>query len=370
MVLIFGACLGLCAFAGGDPIASEADPKLSTDFLLVANTGNRSVSVSMVAPDGSLSQVAGSPFSTPNRPSELLIMGDFLLVANSGSGSGSNSLSTFRYDDSTGQLSFAQTLSLGSDVSQTLSGIPVDDRTVVFAQGLDGVLKCFRLDPTDGSLTETDSVAISGTGTNDTTLARGAAGSPSFVLASNTGTNDVSVYRVDPALGTLTEVPGSPFPNPQAGDIPGSIFCIEGKVYMTNQLANSISRLVVNPATGNLTPLGMIPCGGLKPGGMSALVAPSGARSLFVCNSVSSNISAFDIGAAGELLPIPGSPFPAGGSDPREFSILTLEGGRVVLYVSTSEHVVGFDLDLSTRFLTPLSSSPFGGFSNPNAMSH
>ncbi|GMU55511.1 MAG: hypothetical protein AMXMBFR33_46570 [Candidatus Xenobia bacterium] len=366
MILIFGACLVLCPLA----IASAEDPRTSAPFLLVANTDRPSVSVSRVAPDGSLSQVAGSPFSTPNRPSELLMMGEFLLVANSGSGAGSNSLSTFRYDDSTGRLTQARTLPLGSDVPQVLSGIPVDDRTVVFAQGLDGVLKCFHLDPAGGSLTETDSVAISGSGTNDTTVARGANGHPSFVLASNTETNDISVYLVDPARGTLTEVPGSPFPNPQAGDMPGSIFSIEGNVYITNQVANSISRLLVDPATGNLTPLGMTPCGGVKPGGMTTLVAPSGSRTLYVCNSGSSSISAFDIGARGELLPVSGFPIPAGGNDPREFSILTLENGRVVLYVSTSEQVFGFDLDLSTRFLMPLASSPFGGFSSPNAMSH
>lgn len=333
-------------------------------FLLVANTASRSVGVCQVGPDGSLSQVAGSPFAMPGAPSELLSLGkDTLLVASAGSGPGGNQLSTFRYDASTGRLAPAHNLILEGPGSETLSGIPVGPNTVLFAQGQLGLLRCLRFDPATGTLTETDKVAISGTRTNDTTCFE------SFVLASNAGTNDISVYLVDTSRGKLSQVSGSPFPNPQARDIPGSIFCVQGHVFVTNQKAGTISRLGIDPATGRLSPLGITPCGGTKPGGMTTLAGPD-TLTLFVCNQGSDTLSAFDVGRAGELSPVPGYPVPAGGSDPRELSVLKLGDGSLVLYVSTAEHVAGFSLDPGTRFPTPLAGSPFSGFDSPGALDH
>ena len=102
---------------------------------------------------------------------------------------------------------------------------------------------------------------------------------------------------------------------------------------------------------------------------MTTLAGPA-SLTLFVCNQGTQTISAFDVGPAGELSPVPGYPVPAGGSDPRELSVLKLADGSLLLYVSTAEHLAGFSLEPGTRFPTPLADSPFSGFDSPGALDH
>ena len=136
---------------------------------------------------------------------------------------------------------------------------------------------------------------------------------------------------------------------------------------MTNTVHNSISHLRLEPATGRLTAVEVIPSGGLSPGGMGILDKP---LTLFVANTGDGTIGAFDIGPEGKLTPVPGYPVPAGGAQPHEFSLQRLDSGKTVLYVSTARAVTGFELEPATRRLTPLRGSPFTGFSSPFEMAH
>lgn len=94
-----------------------------------------------------------------------------------------------------------------------------------------------------------------------------------FLYASNTGSNDVSAFSIDPSSGTLTPVPGSPFPLASSGSLCSAFTFVMG----------------------------------------IAMAATPDGRFLMAGSPWSETITSFSIGADGSLTPVPGSPFFAGG---------------------------------------------------------
>jgi 6-phosphogluconolactonase (cycloisomerase 2 family) len=120
----------------------------------------------------------------------------------------------------------------------------------------------------------------------------------------------VTVFSVDPANGTLTPVPGSPF---EVGSGPGSV---------------DIEAADIDPS-GNY---------------------------LYLADYVSGNIFAYAIDQrSGQLAPINGSPFPTG---PKPLWVLVEPLGHFV-YVSNDLGVSAYEIDGSNGALTPVSGSPF-----------
>ena len=76
-------------------------------------------------------------------------------------------------------------------------------------------------------------------------------------------------------------------------------------------------------------------------------------------NGDSNDISAFSIDTAGALIPVPGSPFPAGGNPlSLEFGV----GGKFLYTANpdaTNPSISGFSIDPTTGALSPVSGSPF-----------
>ncbi len=180
----------------------------------------------------------------------------------------------------------------------------------------------------------------------------GGEGTAASVYVTNTGSNDVSIYSINPTTGGLAVISGSPFvdvPAPSAIAVSSNGFF----AYVANSQTNKVTafRISTNGALllGTSTPDTPNPASvGTTP---RALAISRDSRFLYVANSGSDNVTAFSIGAAGVLTPIPPStgnpnPISAGGLSPVALAISST--GRV-LYVanSTSNTITAFHIESS-----------------------
>jgi 6-phosphogluconolactonase (cycloisomerase 2 family) len=142
---------------------------------------------------------------------------------------------------------------------------------------------------------------------------------PNFLYVNNNqpGLNTVTGFSVA-ANGTLSPLPGSPFPTGGTGDDAGYyagnriIACVVGAVlYVANQGSGSVSAMRINPITGALVPVpgSPFPTGGASSGYGVSLAATPDDRFLFVGNGGSSDVTAFQVAANGSLSQVAGSPF-------------------------------------------------------------
>jgi 6-phosphogluconolactonase len=153
--------------------------------------------------------------------------------------------------------------------------------------------------------------------------------SRTFLYANNDqgGTSErvnlVTGFRLNPN-GSLTPVPGSPFPTGGEG-FPGgwgsraTVTLARNFLFISNTLSNDISVFRINRSTGGLRPVpgSPFPTGGDGGGGISLAVTPDG-RFLYGLNANSgvlerTSISAFRIAANGALTPLSESPYPSPG---------------------------------------------------------
>jgi len=137
----------------------------------------------------------------------------------------------------------------------------------------------------------------------------------------NTRTNSVTAYKVAQD-GSLTELPGSPFPTGGGG---GDI--------------------------------------GFEVLGAAAVTAFG---KLYVSNSTTHSVSAFDINSDGSLTPLPGSPYNTG---TEVAAGLAVEPIRKILYVSSTCSVTAAFKIQADGTLAPLTASPFGPFLGTGFMS-
>jgi len=186
-----------------------------------------------------------------------------------------------------------------------------------------------------------------------------------YVYVANEGSNDVSAFAVDITTGALTAVPGSPFPagtDPQAMALYGSL------LFVANAGSDNVSAYTIDMSTGALTALPGSPVAvGKSP--TSIVVDPNNGI-VFVANHGGSNdISAFYFY---NLIPVPGSPFPAGGN-PLSLALTFWQGG-MFLYTANPDatnpsisgfSVSGFSDPPTLGAFSPLSGSPF-----PQPVSH
>lgn len=192
-----------------------------------------------------------------------------------------------------------------------------------------------------------------------------------FVYTNNdeTGPNTVSVFAVGDD-GVLTQVPGSPFLTGGRGG-PG----IQGRLFATNRIrvtgkflyasnadpsSNNVSGFSIDPETGSLTPVpgSPFPTGGDGNWGISLAPTPNG-QFLYAGNHGTSDITVFSIGPEGELTTV-GNRVPAGdGVNGMKVS----PDGRWLAVVLTYEGPHGsvaiFSIESKTGELTAVEGSPF-----------
>ncbi|NJN36007.1 MAG: lactonase family protein [Nitrospiraceae bacterium] len=180
----------------------------------------------------------------------------------------------------------------------------------------------------------------------------GGAGTTANVYVTNAGSNDVSAYSINSSTGGLAAISGSPFadvPAPSAITVSSNGFF----AYIANSRTNKVTafRIGTNGALllGATTPDTPNPASvGTTP---RALAISRNSQFLYVANSGSDNVTIFSIGTAGVLTPVPpstGNPNPvsAGGLSPVALAISSI--GRF-LYVanSTSNTITAFQVESS-----------------------
>lgn len=178
---------------------------------------------------------------------------------------------------------------------------------------------------------------------------------PEYVVSA--AVNGISVFRVDASNGSLTPVPGSPFPAPsqpvRAVADPQGRF-----VYAALGSAGQVAGYTMDASTGALTP---IPGSPFRAGTTTNQVAvhPSG-KFLYAANENSQDIAIFTIDqSTGILTAIPGSPFKTGVSN---FDITTDPAGHYAFVASNSAGaILVLSIDQVTGMLSSVPGSPYPG---------
>jgi 6-phosphogluconolactonase (cycloisomerase 2 family) len=134
------------------------------------------------------------------------------------------------------------------------------------------------------------------------------------------GPNTVSGFSVA-SNGTLTLIPGSPFPTGGTGAtsfIIGSnniaVSAVGNFLFASNTVSNDVSVFTINTSTGTLSLVAgsPFPTGVSSSSGIALSPTPDG-KFLMAGNNDSASVTVFSIASSGALTAIPGSPFPTAG---------------------------------------------------------
>lgn len=199
------------------PAAVAIDP--NDNFFYVVNQTDDTVGEYDLA---TRQQKGGSPYTTGSVPSAVLAVrttpvggtgGLFVYVANSGNGSGANSVSIFSVclvenaDCSTQDKNDAKMLPVGSPISVGLSPVamavdPTNNFLYIVNQGSNTV-SAFRINPTTGALSALNPATVT-TGTRPVALSIHPNGK--FLFVSNNGSSNISAFSLDPTSGKLAAI--------------------------------------------------------------------------------------------------------------------------------------------------------------------
>src|SRR5216683_4205057 len=201
--------------AGNTPIQAIVDP--SSKFLYVSNLNDSMGGISAYTIDsttGALTPVAGSPFSTQANfpgPSGLAIGGGgkFLYVSMSGTVNANNGVSGFAIDSTTGTLTqiAGSPFTTGKDPVRVASD-PAG-RFLFTANSQDSTVSAFTIDSTSGGLTPVPgSPFATPLGAPEAVVVDPTGG---LVYVGTAGTSGLFVFSVNATTGALSSVGGSPF---------------------------------------------------------------------------------------------------------------------------------------------------------------
>ncbi len=177
-----------------------------------------------------------------------------------------------------------------------------------------------------------------------------------FVYTANVNANTVSAYSVDTSTGSLTEIPGSPFP---AGPNPFfvAVHPSGNFLYADNVNGQSVSAYALDSITGALREIAGSPF--TVGSGPRAMALDPAGKYAFVANTNSNNMSAFTIeSTTGALQPIAGSPFPTGTSP--DWAIVDPLGKFLYVVNFDSNNISVFTIDPASGFLTGVGTVPAG----------
>jgi 6-phosphogluconolactonase (cycloisomerase 2 family) len=262
------------ASTGNLPSALAIDP--ASHYVFVANEADSTVSPYVIQADGTLSPQTTVPSGADPTVLAVDPSGDFLYVADqTGSAAAYTGIQTFR-------------ISPNTTSNAILTAVQAIGEPEVFSLALQG-----------GST--------------------GVTYSPQFLYAAGEGNGTVSAYQVDPTLGALTPVLGSPYSTPGAGPTSIATDLLGRFVYAPSAFGNpapfpGFTITSSGTSAGALTPVAGMPYTGLDSKGV--VVEPSGSFA-YVTNSTNNAISEYALDpTTGLLTALVGSPFiiPNGGN--------------------------------------------------------
>jgi len=348
---------------GGRATSVAADP-VGNFLYVTSNNDSNAAAYTINATTGKLTLASSSPYPVPGDAASIVVApsGKFVYIAGGG---GSETLSVFKINATTGALTAGLPVTVGEDpLSLTLDPegnvLYVTNSNEVWTYTLNagsGVPTLLTKNRTRQSPT---AVALGG-GT------AAVAYTPKFAYAANSGSNNVSAYTINSSNGKITALSGSPF---GAGTTPNSVTVDPfGKfAYVANTGSTNISEYTIN-SNGTLSAVSGSPLSTVA-APLLVAVDPSG-RFAFVGED-NATISAYAIDAStGALSLVTGSALtttqlPTGAAvDPTgQFLYVTSAS-----FDGNSGYVCVYTIDLSTGVLTQITGSPFtNGINAPSSV--
>ena len=306
----------------GTIVGSQGSLQATADgqYILAADAGSSQISVLTVGPDGSVSPVAGSPFSAGGiEPVSIAVNGSLVYVANEGAPGSAPNYSGFRITPRGRLIAIP-----GSTVPLPATANPGDILFNSTGDHLAGI----EVGTTDPSTFRIDSFAIGADGrlsaAPGSPFAAQAAGpfgsefspaDPTHLYVSNAhggaGNGSVSAFKLA-ADGSLSSIGASPYADNQTAPCWVEITHDGRYLFTVNTASTTISRYLI-ASDGSLQLLGSTPFSsgtGIRP--FDARLDRTGAT-LYVVDAALNAVSAFAV-SGGSLAELPSSPFrlPAG----------------------------------------------------------
>ena len=240
---------------------------------------------------------------------------------------------------------------------------PPTTTEVLYAANSSNSLFSFKIDQSSGALTQAGSVTPGGETVSNSAIAITPAGS--FLYAANDTVSGINAYSTD-SSGDLSLVVGSPFPilpllQPPSAVVLALAIDPKGKFLYASTGAGlaGVASFSINASTGALTGTGgpfTIGIGLLPPG-----IAIDPTSSFLYATDQEQNIWGFTIDSqSGVLTSISGSPFLAAADNSQPFGVQVDPSGKF-LYAALSNagSIAGFAIDGSSGALSPVPGSPF-----------
>jgi 6-phosphogluconolactonase len=316
----------------GSPFKTGRGPEFlvsdNGQYLYVSNVSSNSISAFAInGRTGALTPVPGSPFPVGRQPKGIAVVpsANLLFVVNVRD----NNVSSLRIDAATGALSPIAQFPAGFGAFE--AAVTPAGAFLYLSDRLSGDVSGFAINSTSGDLTPVPNSPFK---TGQTPIGLVASRSGAFlyvvdhmqVTKSNRPQDSFASYRIDPQSGSLTRVAGVLHPKvtcQSACHLNPLLFAIHPTrpfAYATDVGAGSISPYALR-SSGTLSPLSPPIPAGKHPFG---LALDSRGKFLYVVNKVDNTISGFAVNSTtGLLSPLQGSPFPAGGSEPKGIVIVS-----------------------------------------------
>lgn len=331
--------------AGSSPYAIAISP--DSLHLAVANNISNDITVFDVAPDGTLAEIAGSPFiSNGQTQTSISYSSDGSCIAvNSQQDS---QVIVFEVDPITGQINVASRTAYPAGIQPfTVTYSPLDD---CLAVGSSSALLVFPADSTSCALETPVSYTLGNQGSQPYDLQF----SPNnrFLAATNSGDETVSIFAVS-STGQLSEIIGSPY-NTGIGSNPLTLtYSPSGLLLAVTNSGNNTLSLFGVAQNGSLIPIAGSPFAtGLNP--QQAKFSPNG-QFLAVTNFGDNTVSVFSVELNGNLTPVSGSPF-ATGLNPQ--GVTFSPNGSNLVVANKGNNTISIFTVSPSGILTPTAQSP------------
>ncbi|HEY4902323.1 MAG TPA: beta-propeller fold lactonase family protein [Candidatus Sulfotelmatobacter sp.] len=274
-------------------------------------------------------------------------------------------IASFTVNQSNGGLS-APLVVAGPGQSAGMSG-SVTEGYLYVSDFLNDAVDGYSMDPSSGALTliASSPFALGGAAPGGGGLSMFLQGGDTFLYATDMNAGTVAGFNYDSASGTLTTIPGSPFP---AGDSPVQAVQNGFFLYVSdlNDSAGGISAYALSAQNGAATPLPGSPFPTGAPGsfpGPSALAIMNNFLYVALAGTATpgNQVAAFAINSDGSLTPVPGSPFTTGSGPTQIASVPVTSTTQAFLYTANVQDgtISAFTANDSNGILTPVSGSPY-----------
>ncbi|MBI3474381.1 MAG: beta-propeller fold lactonase family protein [Acidobacteria bacterium] len=290
--------------AGGAPNSIAVVP--SGRFAYVADVIPGGITAFSVAHSGALTPLSGSPFSAPTGTASLTIdpSGRFLYALNCGancSGTGNGNINSYAIDEETGSLTPIGPAVNAGQYPYSLAVEPAGQFAYVASAG-SGEVFSYTIDSHTGALTQIGSPIASGNRPIFIVVEPWG----QYVYAANTGSNNISGFSIN-FDGSLSVVAGSPF---AASDFTAAIAASRNGHFLIVPTGPGSFVYDVTDSGALITVPGSPFAGGGLPNDVAINTTDGFA---YVVNRSSNDVSAYRFNdKKGTLIPVAGSPFPAG----------------------------------------------------------